>query len=81
MIFTVTSNYVYNTDLAAAGNPYGDKGFVVIRKAGDAAVLRRNNAKATTGQEASFESLVGKKPGEAQGTVTQGDPTKVYTQP
>jgi prepilin-type N-terminal cleavage/methylation domain-containing protein len=81
VIFTVTSNYVYNTDLAAAGNPYGDKGFVVIRKAGDAAVLRRNNAKATTGQEAAFESLVGKKPGEAQGTVTQGDPTKVYTQP
>jgi prepilin-type N-terminal cleavage/methylation domain-containing protein len=81
VIFTVTSNYVYNTDLNTTGTPYGDKGFIVVRKAGDAAVLRRNNAKATSGQEGSFESLVGKKPGEAQGTVSSGDPSTVFKQP
>ncbi len=81
-IFAVTSNYTYNTDFASsAGTPYGDKGFVIVRKGGDAAVLRKNNAKATSGQEASFESLVGKKPGEAQGTVTSGDPAGVLKQP
>jgi prepilin-type N-terminal cleavage/methylation domain-containing protein len=82
VIFTVTSNYTYDTDFTTTTSvPYGDKGFVVVRKGGDAAVLRRNNAKAATGQEASFESLVGKKPGEAQGTVTPGDPTNMLKQP
>lgn len=52
-----------------------------VRKGGDAAVLRKNNTKATAGQEASFESLVGKKPGEAQGTVSPGDPSGVLKQP
>jgi prepilin-type N-terminal cleavage/methylation domain-containing protein len=81
VIFAVTSNYTYDTDFASGtAVPYGDKGFVVVRKGGDAAVLRRNNAKHTSGQEASFESLVGKKPGEAQGTVTAGDPTGVLKQ-
>jgi prepilin-type N-terminal cleavage/methylation domain-containing protein len=82
VIFAVTSNYIYDTDFTSgAAVPYSDKGFVVVRKGGDAAVLRRNNAKHTSGQEASFESLVGKKPGEAQGTVTAGDPTGVLKQP
>jgi prepilin-type N-terminal cleavage/methylation domain-containing protein len=80
-IFAVTSNYTYNTALTGTSSPYGDKGFVVIRKGGDAAVLRSNNAVAISGQVASFESLVGKKPSEAQGTVTAGDPTGVLTQP
>lgn len=81
VIFAVTSNYIYNTDFTGSPVPYGDKGFVVVRKGGDAAVLRRNNAAATSGQEASFESLVGKKPGEAQGTITPGDPTGLLKQP
>jgi prepilin-type N-terminal cleavage/methylation domain-containing protein len=82
VIFAVTSNYTYDTDFAAStGVPYGDKGFVVVRKGGDAAVLRRNNAKHASGQEAAFESLVGKKPSEAQGTVTAGDPTSTLKQP
>src|ERR1700737_3970596 len=82
VIFTVTSNYTYDTAFTGTPpNPYGDKGFVVIRKGGDASVLRKNNAAATSGQEAAFESSVGKKPGEAQGTVTPGDPTGVLKQP
>ena len=81
VIFATTSNYVYDTDLKTTDNPYGDKGFVVMRKAGDAAVLRRNNAKHTSGQESAFESLVGKKPAEAQNTVTTGDPANTLKQP
>src|SRR5437763_379017 len=82
VIFAVTSNYTYDTAFTTTPpNPYGDKGFVVVRKGGDAAILRKNNAAATSGQQAAFESLVGKKPGEAQGSVTPGDPTGVLTQP
>jgi prepilin-type N-terminal cleavage/methylation domain-containing protein len=82
VIFAVTSNYTYDTAFTASPpSPYGDKGFVVVRKGGDAAVLRKNNATATSGQEAAFESLVGKKPGEGQGTVTPGDPSNVLKQP
>ena len=81
VIFVATSNYKYNTALATTDKPYGDKGFVVVRKGGDAAVLRKNNAVKTSGQEAAFESLVGKKPGEAQGTVGSGDPSPVLTYP
>lgn len=82
VVFTVTSNYTYDTAFTGTPpNPYGDKGFVVVRKGGDASVLRKNNAAATSGQEAAFESTVGKKPGEAQGTVTPGDPTGVLKQP
>jgi hypothetical protein len=84
-IFAVTSNYTYNTAFTGTPvNPYGDKGFVVIRKGGDASTLRKNNA-AVSGTGASaisaFESSVGKKPGDAPGTVTPGDPSGVLTHP
>ena len=80
-IFAVTSNYTYNTALTTTGVPYADKGFVVQRKGGDAAVLKKNNATVTSGQETTFQSVVGKKPGEADGTVTAGDPTGTLKQP
>src|ERR1043165_2454315 len=69
-IFAVTANYTYNSALDGAAAPYGDKGFVVQRKGGDASVLKKNNATVTAGQEATFQSVVGKKPGEPDGTVT-----------
>jgi len=84
VIFAVTSNYTYDTAFTGTPpNPYGDKGFVVVRKGGDASVLRKNNAAAAAGATgtASFESTVGKKPGEAQGTVTAGDPANVLKYP
>lgn len=78
VIFATSANYVYGTAFAAnPGSPFGDKGFVVQRKGGDASILRKNNA-AVVGNGAaaisSFEAQVGKKPGEAQGAVTAGDP-------
>jgi prepilin-type N-terminal cleavage/methylation domain-containing protein len=84
VIFAVTSNYTYDTAFTATPpNPYGDKGFVVVHKGGDATVLRKSNATAAAGATgtANFESTVGKKPGEAQGTVTAGDPATTLKQP
>ena len=43
-IFVVTANYSYNTALTTAAIPYGDKGFVVMRKGGDASIFRKNQA-------------------------------------
>jgi prepilin-type N-terminal cleavage/methylation domain-containing protein len=77
-IFTATKNYTYDTALASATSPFGDKGFVVVRKGGDASILRKNNAIATSGQEAAFQSSVGKRPGDVDGAsgVTPGDNSK-----
>ena len=80
-IFAVTSNYTYNKALDAASAPYGDKGFVVQRKGGDAVVLKKNNATVTQGQETSFQSIVGKKPGEPDGTVSADDANVALTNP
>jgi prepilin-type N-terminal cleavage/methylation domain-containing protein len=85
-IFAVSRNYVYDTALtpstqATPNNPYGDKGFIVQRKGGDASVLRSGNATVQNGNNPGFEAQVGKKPGEAQGTVTNGDPAVTLHQP
>src|SRR5437588_7167955 len=48
VIFGVSANYTYNTALAPATSPFGDKGFVVMRKGGDALSLRKNNATAAS---------------------------------
>jgi prepilin-type N-terminal cleavage/methylation domain-containing protein len=84
-IFAVSANYTYDTAFGAnPPNPFGDKGFVVVRRGGDGSVLRKNNA-AVSGSGAAaisaFEATVGKKPGEAAGTVTAGDPTGVLKHP
>ena len=90
VIFCTSRNYLYDTALSATtgnpagpNNPFGDKGFIVQRKGGDASILRPNNAIVQNGQTANFEAQVGKKPGEAQGTVTTGDPANppVLSQP
>jgi prepilin-type N-terminal cleavage/methylation domain-containing protein len=73
-IFAVTSNYTYNSALSASAAPYGDKGFVVQRKGGDAALLKSNNATAATGQGSTFQSVVGKKPADPDGSPSVGDP-------
>ncbi len=38
-VFLATANWTNNAQLTAAGKPYGDKGFIVFRKAGDCAIL------------------------------------------
>ena len=82
-IFAVTANYTYDQPLTTTANPYADKGFVVQRKGGDASILRKNNATATTGSEATFQSLVGKRPSDADGAggVSAGDTSVALTNP
>ena len=69
-IFAVSANYTYNTALPAATSPFGDKGFVVIRKGGDCLSLRKNNALAANyPNAAAFQSAVGKLTGDVDGTL------------
>jgi prepilin-type N-terminal cleavage/methylation domain-containing protein len=69
VIFLETNNYTYDTALAVGTAPFGDKGFIVQRRGGDASILRKNNAVHTAGQEAIFQGTVGKKVNDADGTV------------
>jgi prepilin-type N-terminal cleavage/methylation domain-containing protein len=69
-IFAVSANYTYNTALTATASPFGDKGFVVMRKGGDALSLRKNNALAANyPNAAAFQSAVGKLTGDVDGTL------------
>ena len=69
-IFAVSNNYIYNTALTATTSPFGDKGFVVIRKGGDCLSLRKNNAPAANYPNPSaFQSAVGKLTGDVDGTL------------
>jgi prepilin-type N-terminal cleavage/methylation domain-containing protein len=86
-IFAVTSNYTYNTALSPTAAPYGDKGFVVMRKGGDAGTYRKNQATAagfgagTTGED-KLLSTVGRLSGHEEGTqLPTGDNGRNLTNP
>ncbi|HSH38076.1 MAG TPA: type II secretion system protein [Chthoniobacterales bacterium] len=70
-IFAATTNFVYNSALNAADVPYGDKGFVIIRKGGDAGTFKRNQATAPTGGSgpAAYQASIGRMPGDTEGTL------------
>ena len=70
VLFAVSANYIYNTDLAATGIPYGTNGFIAMRKGGDAATLRQFQATALeVTPDANFLSTVGALTGAPEGTV------------
>lgn len=71
-IFAVSNNYTYNSALVSTNSPFGDKGFIVQRKGGDASILRKNNA---TGTGSAFQGTVGKLVGDADNTATVGGDT------
>jgi prepilin-type N-terminal cleavage/methylation domain-containing protein len=80
VIFAATSNFKYNEALSPTSVPFGDKGFVVVRKGGDANTLKKNQAVVGSKTADSYQSLVGKLPGDADGTLgTEG--TQVLTGP
>ncbi len=86
VLFAVTSNYTYNAALTATGAPYGDKGFVVMHKGGDAGILRKNQSTAANygaGQAGinKFQSTVGKMSGDADGTLQNSDQQTALTNP
>jgi hypothetical protein len=62
--------------LPAAASPFGDKGFVVMRKGGDALSLRKKNATAGSyPDQSAFQSAAGKRTGDNDGTASVGDGT------
>src|ERR1700720_268487 len=70
VVFIESNNYTYDQPLAGVTtNPFGDKGFIVQRKGGDASILRKNNAVAGA-NGAIFQGTVGKQVTDADGTVT-----------
>jgi prepilin-type N-terminal cleavage/methylation domain-containing protein len=75
-IFCTSHNYVYNTALAGTDVPYGTKGFITIKKGGDAAIYRVGQA--TAGGWTSptvFQNSVGQRAQDATGSPGSGDPT------
>jgi prepilin-type N-terminal cleavage/methylation domain-containing protein len=80
-IFGVTHNYTYNTALSGANTPYGTKGFVVVRKGGDAIVLKEGQALSTGWPgNIQFQNGVGMMPGDTVGTIGT-EPGTVLTFP
>jgi len=70
VVFLETNNYTYSTTLQGVTTaPFGDKGFIVQRRGGDASILRKNNAVAGA-NGAIFQGTVGKQITDADGTVT-----------
>ena len=69
-VFGVSHNYVYNTALSGGVTPYGTKGFVVVRKGGDAIVLKEGQALASGWPgNIQFQNGVGMMPGDTVGTI------------
>jgi prepilin-type N-terminal cleavage/methylation domain-containing protein len=74
-IFAVSGNYVYDTALNGSDSPYGTRGFITIKKGGDAAIYRVGQATtAGWGSPTQFQNSVGQKATDNTGTVTPGDP-------
>jgi prepilin-type N-terminal cleavage/methylation domain-containing protein len=75
-IFATTLNYVYDTALLPNAVPYGTKGFITIRKGGDASVYRVGQATDSGwANPTTFQNSVGFKPGDSVGSPNPGDPT------
>jgi prepilin-type N-terminal cleavage/methylation domain-containing protein len=83
VVFIESNNYTYDNALPTNVNPFGDKGFIVQRKGGDASILRKNNAVAGAGPAAQsvFQSTVGKQLSDPDGTVNPELPGNLLTYP
>jgi prepilin-type N-terminal cleavage/methylation domain-containing protein len=78
-VFCTTHNYIYDTALASGSVPFGVKGFITVKKGGDAAVYRVGQAVdggwgAGVQGGTAFQNAVGFKPGDGNGTPSTGDP-------
>jgi prepilin-type N-terminal cleavage/methylation domain-containing protein len=82
-IFCETHNYVYATALTGTDSPYGSRGFITVKKGGDAAIYRQGQATVGgwTGGATQFQTAVGQKIGDPTGTVNPGDPTGTIVNP
>jgi prepilin-type N-terminal cleavage/methylation domain-containing protein len=74
-IFCTSRNYVYDLAPVAGAIPYAQKGFVVMHKGGDGAVFKQGQAvEGGWPDPSTFQSNVGLKVGDTQGTPTANDP-------
>ena len=82
-IFAVTHNYDYDTALAAGTVPYGTKGFITIQKGGNAATFRsgQDTVAGWQNDQIKFQNQIGLKTGDAEGTVSQGNPNPMLQFP
>jgi type II secretory pathway pseudopilin PulG len=82
-IFVASSNYVYDTALNSSAVPFGDAGFVVVRKSGDAGVYKKTQAtpEGFDNNAERFQVEIGALPGAAKGTVAPGDGANVLSGP
>jgi type II secretory pathway pseudopilin PulG len=84
-LFAASSNYFYDTPLSSNTKPFGEAGFVVVHKSGDASIFGKNQATPAgfDNDPVKFQSPVGigKLPGMADGAVTPGDGATVLTGP
>jgi prepilin-type N-terminal cleavage/methylation domain-containing protein len=84
-VFAVTHNYTYDTALANGNVPYGTKGFISIQKGGNAATFRQGQDTLAgwggAGNEIKFQNQVGLKTGDAEGTVSAGNPANMLQFP
>ena len=72
----MSANYTYNTALAGNASPYGARGFITIKKGGDAAIYRVGQAQsAGWPNPTQFQNSVGAKATDPVGGPTVGDPT------
>jgi prepilin-type N-terminal cleavage/methylation domain-containing protein len=80
-VFCTTHNYVYDTAIVDGSIPYGVKGFITVRKGGDAAVFRVGQATVAgwAGNGTSFQNSVGSKRGDVVGTPSAGDLATPFT--
>ena len=82
-IFAASSNYTYDSELNANVEPFGDAGFVVVRKSGDAGVYKKGQATAAgyDNNAARFQTEIGALPGATRGEVAPGDGATVLAGP
>jgi len=81
-IFATTHNYIYDTAINATDVPYGTKGFVTIKKGGDAAIFRVGQAVAAGWTTPTvFQNTVGYKVGDSIGTPSNADPAGTIINP
>jgi prepilin-type N-terminal cleavage/methylation domain-containing protein len=75
-IFCTSRNYTYNTALAGTDSPYGSRGFITIKKGGDASIYRVGQAQAAGWPNATaFQNSVGARAQDPVGSPGTGDPT------
>jgi hypothetical protein len=82
-VFAASSNYVYDTGLNSNAVPFGDAGFVVVRKSGDAGVYKKTQAtpEGFENNAERFQVEIGALPGAAKGNVVPGDGASVLAIP